>query len=104
MQFLATRPMHSRQLFLLLLLHRSKQRLHIRIVLRLLLSLLRCRLWFRLRLRSVFLLRPVAGTLLLLHGLFAAESDLEIAFRRDVRRMQTQRLAVIADGVVEGIR
>src|SRR5437764_6460302 len=77
MQPLARRPMHPRQLFLLLLLHRSQQSVDIRIVLRLVrATLLRC--W--LRLRSPILLRSASAALLLLHRLLAAQRDLEIAF------------------------
>jgi len=77
--------MHARQLFLLLLLNRPQQSLHIRIALRLLLTaLLRQRLWLLLRLRTALLLRIASAPLLLLHGLFAPEGDLELALRGDV--------------------
>src|SRR3954466_7931107 len=79
-QPLARRPMHPRELFLLLLLHRAQQSVHIRIVLRLLLApLLWRRLRLLLRLRPTILLRSAAAALLFLHGLLAAQGDLQVA-------------------------
>jgi hypothetical protein len=74
-QSLARRPVHPRQLFLLLLLHRPQQSVDIRIVWSLLLlrpARLRRRLRLLLRLRPAILLRSAAAALLLLHGLLAA--------------------------------
>src|SRR3954451_5342996 len=105
MQPLATRPTHPRPLFRLLLLDRAQQSVHIWIVLRLLLAaLLWRRLRLLLRLRAAILLRSTAAALLFLHGLLAAQGDVQIAFRVGVIRPNPQRVAVVADRIVERIR
>src|SRR3954451_9116446 len=105
MQPLSRRPMHPRQLFLLLLLYRAQQSVHVWIVLRLLLAaLLWRRLRLLLRLRAAILLRSAAAALLFLHRLLATQGDLQIAFRAGVIRPNPQRVAVVVDRVVERIR
>src|SRR5205085_11415159 len=96
------RPIHPRQLLVLLLLHAPQQRLGIRIALLLLLLFARLRLRLLLRrLRGVAAL--VAAAVFLLHGA-AALGDLEVALGRGVGWAELERVGVVADGVVVRVR
>src|ERR1051325_11687915 len=94
-QFLTARPVHSRQLLLLLLLYRPQQRVEVRLpfLLRLLAAGARLML-LRLRLRPAAALRRLL--LLFLRALEDA-GDLEVPLRRGVARAEIQRLDAGAD-------
>src|SRR6266849_5760228 len=98
-QLLPPRPMHARELLLLLLLHRSQERFDIRILFLLIVGSGVGVLFLRMRSRSLLRIARSAGTLLLLLA-SARQRDLEIALGRRIARPQPQDVGIVADSVI----
>src|SRR5712692_5445253 len=99
MHLLPLRPMHARQLLLLLLLHGSQERFDVCILFLLIVGSGVGVLFLGMRSRSLLRITRSAGTPLLLL-VPAGQRDLEIAFGRRIIRPEPQNVGVVADGVI----